>query len=253
MTRVIGSYAIKGGVGKTATVVNLAYLAAREGAQTLIWDLDPQGAVSFYYRIKPDGGGGVKRLLLAKDRLRAAIRSTDYPNLDLLPADVSHRKFDRVLHGAEKPHRLIASRLASLAREYDYVFLDCPAGLSLLSESVLRAMDALIVPVIPTPLSLRTYRQLVEFLARKGSRDLLLLPFYSMCDRRKSLHGDIMARGLEGHTRALQAHVPYTVDVERMGVKRMPVDCYAGASDAAAAYRDLWAEIKQHLYGRRRT
>jgi len=51
--RILASYNIKGGVGKTATAVNLAYLAANAGMRTLVWDLDPQGAASFYFRIKP--------------------------------------------------------------------------------------------------------------------------------------------------------------------------------------------------------
>jgi chromosome partitioning protein len=249
MTGVIGSYAIKGGVGKTATVVNLAYLAACEGAHTLIWDLDPQGAVSFYYRVQPARRkGAIKRLLRGRDGLRAAIRGTDYANLDLLPADVSHRKMDRVLHKASNPHKLMARRLRGLDEEYDYVFLDCPAGLSLLSETVLQSLDALIVPIIPTTLSLRTYVQLIDFLQRKRPDDLTLLPFYSMCDRRKVLHCDIMDADLPGDTRALQSAVPYAVEVERMGNKRMPVDRFASTSDAAIAYRELWAEIKQRLH-----
>ncbi len=247
MTRIIGSYAIKGGVGKTATVANLAYLAAGEGARTLIWDLDPQGAVSFYYRMQPARAGGVKRMLLRPGRLDAAIRSTDYANLDLLPADVSHRKMERLLHRERKPHKLMAARLRGLDGSYDYVFLDCPAGLTLLNESVLRSLDALVVPIIPTSLSLRTWEQLCEHLGRHGPPGLRVFPFFSMADRRKRLHCDIMDEPLPGAVAALASSIPYAVEVERMGVKRMPVDRFAGTSDAAVAYRALWAEVKARL------
>ena len=64
--RVIGIYNMKGGVGKTAAAVNLAYLAAAEGRRTLIWDLDPQAATSFYFRIKPKVKGGGKRSCAAR-------------------------------------------------------------------------------------------------------------------------------------------------------------------------------------------
>lgn len=247
MTRVIGSFAIKGGVGKTATVVNLAYLAASEGAHTLIWDLDPQGAVSFYYRVEPQRRGGIRRMLTRAGRLHEAIRSTDYANLDLIPAGDGNRKMERVMHEASKPLRVMASRLREVDRHYDFVFLDCPPGLSLLSQSVLQGLDALIVPIVPTTLSLRTWQQLTEYLAKQGPQDLKVLPFYSMCDRRKRLHCQIMDEPLEGPTHPLDHSIPYAVEVERMGQKREPVDRFASTSDAAVAYRGLWEDIKARL------
>ena len=63
---VFGVYNIKGGVGKTASTVNLAWLAASEGARTLVWDLDPQGAASFYFRIKPKVKSGARGLIANK-------------------------------------------------------------------------------------------------------------------------------------------------------------------------------------------
>ena len=72
--RVFAVYNIKGGVGKTATAVNLSYLSAREGARTLVWDLDPQGASSYYFRVKAEVQGGGRRLLRNKREL--AHRST---------------------------------------------------------------------------------------------------------------------------------------------------------------------------------
>lgn len=249
MTAVIGSFAIKGGVGKTATVVNLAYLAACEGARTLIWDLDPQGAVSFYYRMQPAPGGGVKSLLREGGRLAQAVRSTDYANLDLLPADPKHRKLERLVHQITKPHQLLASRLKSLQRDYDFVFLDCPAGYTRFTQSVLRCVDALLVPIVPTTLSVRTWEQLLAELDDKQAKALQLLPFYSMCDRRKHMHREIMDGELPGKKklRPLTHSVPYAVDVERMGVKRQPVDRFASTSDAAMAYRGMWDEIKLRL------
>ena len=74
---VLASYNIKGGVGKTATAVNLAYLAAQEGFRTLIWDLDPQGAASFYFRIKPKIKGGTRSLLKRKFELGERVVNKD--------------------------------------------------------------------------------------------------------------------------------------------------------------------------------
>ncbi len=112
--KVIATYNIKGGVGKTATAVNLAWLAAREGAPTLVWDLDPQGAASYYYRIKPKIKGGGKRLVQGKRDLDDFIRGTDYAQLDLLPADFSYRNMDLFLDQAKNPVRQIHKLLKPL-------------------------------------------------------------------------------------------------------------------------------------------
>ena len=105
--KVLATYNIKGGVGKTATAVNLAYLAAAEGARTLVWDLDPQGAASFYFRVKPKVKGGSEALITGRRALDRAIKGTDYDNLDLIPADFSYRNMDLELGETKKRTRRI--------------------------------------------------------------------------------------------------------------------------------------------------
>src|SRR5678809_442670 len=88
---------MKGGVGKTTTAVNLAYHAAASGARTLLWDLDPQAASSFAFRVHPKAEGCGRKSLQQVDTLSAAIQATAYDNLDLLPADFAYRKLDLFL------------------------------------------------------------------------------------------------------------------------------------------------------------
>ena len=88
---------MKGGVGKTTTAVNLSHLAAAAGQRILLWDLDPQAASSFAFRIRPRVAGFGRKSLKSGEALTAAIKETDYPNLDLLPADFAYRKLDRLL------------------------------------------------------------------------------------------------------------------------------------------------------------
>jgi cellulose biosynthesis protein BcsQ len=241
--RIIGVYNIKGGVGKTAAAVNLAYLAARDGLRTLVWDLDPQGAASFYFRIKPKIKGGSKKMLRGKKEIDELIKGTDYEGLDLLPADFSYRNMDLVLDDAKKPAMRLLKLLRPLSYEYDIIFLDCPPSISLVSENIFQAADALLVPTIPTTLSLRTYRQLLGFVANNNLDRLKLMPFFSMVDRRKRMHLEMIRDLPILHPELLATHIPYASDVERMGMYRKPLAGFAAKGLAAVAYEELWGEV----------
>jgi cellulose biosynthesis protein BcsQ len=246
--KVIASYNIKGGVGKTATAVNLAHLAAADGARVLVWDLDPQGAATFYFRVKPKVKGGAKGLVRGKRDLDDAVKGTDYEHLDLVPADFSYRNMDLVLDAAKKPTRRLAQLIRPLKRDYDYVILDCPPSISLVSESVFEASDVLLVPLIPTTLSVRTFDQLSTFLdEEEWRRRPMLLGFFSMVDRRKRLHREVIADTRAARTELLDAQIPASSDVERMGVHRSPLATYASRGRAAAAYRELWLEVTKRI------
>ena len=214
---VLASYNIKGGVGKTATAVNLAWVAARAGARVLVVDLDPQGAATFYFRVKPKVKGGGKGLVSGKRDLDDLIKATDHERLDLIPADFSFRNLDLLLDAEKKSKKRLAKLLKPLAGDYDVIILDCPPSVSLVSEAVFHAADALVVPLIPTTLSLRTYQQLRVFRDDEKLGDLALMPFFSMVDRRKSLHREVVDCFPEDHPEALGVPIPYASVVERMG------------------------------------
>ncbi|HEY5156293.1 MAG TPA: AAA family ATPase [Acidimicrobiales bacterium] len=246
--KVLATYNIKGGVGKTATAVNLAYLAAAEGARTLVWDLDPQGAASFYFRVKPKVKGGSEALITGRRALDRAIKGTDYDNLDLIPADFSYRNMDLELGEAKKRTRRIDLLVRPLAKQYDYVFLDCPPSISLVSENVFRAANALVVPLIPTTLSMRTFDQLDAFLdEHPGRKKQQVLAFFSMVDNRKNLHRELVEQVSQDRDEVLATRIPSTSDIERMGVNRAPLPTFAPRSRSAVAYRELWAEIQARL------
>jgi chromosome partitioning protein len=246
--KVLASYNIKGGVGKTATAVNLAHLAAAAGARVLVWDLDPQGAASFYFRVKPKVKGGSRGLVRGKRDLDDAMKATDYDNLDLVPADFSYRNMDLELDATKKPTRRLAQLIRPLKRDYDYVFLDCPPSISLVSESVFEAADALIVPLIPTPLSVRTFDQLETFLADSDwRRPPRVIGFFSMVDGRKALHRELIEEVTAAHPEIVAPTIPAAIDVERMGVHRAPVTASAPKSRSAKAYRELWSALSERI------
>jgi len=243
---VLASYNIKGGVGKTSAAVNLAYLAARDGATTLLWDLDPQGASTYLLRVRPKVKGGGRRLVRGKTDATARIKGTDYERLDLLPADFSYRHMDLHLDAAKRPTRRLAGVLAPLAPDYDYVFLDCPPSISLVSESVFDASDALIIPLLPAALSARTLERIDEVAGDGGPRRLA---FFSMVDARKRMHRDVMESFTAERPDMLHTVVPFAADVERMGRTRTPLEEFAPRGRAAVAFRELWKEIRERLDG----
>ncbi len=245
--KTLATYSIKGGVGKTTTAVNLAYEAARAGARVLLWDLDPQGAATFFFRVKPVVKGGVERLIGDKGALAANIYATDHPGLHLIPADFSLRHLDLCLDETKRPTRRLAALLEPLADLYDVAILDCPPGVTLTSESVFAAVDALLVPTIPTTLSKRTLDQLSEFLADDPSRPTVL-PFASMVDRRKKLQRRLVVALAEETPGFLPTIIPNASAVELMGVERAPVAVYAPTSPSALAFRQLWADVAAQLW-----
>jgi cellulose biosynthesis protein BcsQ len=244
---VLATYNIKGGVGKTSAAVNLAYLAAREGARCLLWDLDPQAACTYLLRVKPKVKGGGRKLVRLKSEVDGLIKGTDYEGLDLLPADFSYRHMDLVLDRCKRPTRRLARVLEPLRGEYEYMFLDCPPSISLVSESVFEAADALIVPVIPATLSARTFAQLDG--ALDGGRPCrpLILAFFSMVDSRKRLHREVISRMRGQWGDVLEPEIPASAEIERMGLRRDAVAAFAPGGQAACAYEALWRDIKSRL------
>ncbi|HVT70399.1 MAG TPA: AAA family ATPase [Trebonia sp.] len=250
---ICATYNIKGGVGKTTTAVNLAYLAAESGLRTVLWDLDPQGAASFMFRVKPKVKGGGKALIRGKRPLDDAIKGTDFDNLDLIPADFTYRNMDLLLDSGDtrpdavpggKAARKLSRLLAPLAAEYDMVFLDCPPSVSLVSENVLHAADVIVVPLIPTTLSVRTLEQLSDFVGHFRGHKPDILAVFSMVDRRKTMHREIVEKLAADRSDVAATAIPALSVIETMSVERAPVTVFAPASAAAKAYRALWAELR---------
>lgn len=245
--RIAATYSIKGGVGKTTSAVNLAFEAARAGTRVLVWDLDPQAAATYFFRIKPKVKGGSRELVGGKGELTSHIRATDIASLHLLPADFSLRHLDVHLDGTKRPLDRLAALLAAVSGSYDLAILDCPPSISLASESVFGAADALLVPVIPTTLSGRTLGQLGRFLEQREDAPQVL-PYFSMVDRRKRLHRDLLEALRVEWPAFLDTFIPSATVLERMGPERAPVGVFAPSTPAALAFGRLWADISVRLW-----
>ena len=249
--KIVASYTIKGGVGKTTTAVNLAYLSAECGLRTLLWDLDPQGAATYLFRIRPYVKGGSAKLVSGKNPIEGALKGTDFENLDLLPADFTYRNMDIDLSQSTSSQRRVtralAARLKDLRDDYDVVFLDTPPSLSLVSENVLHAADVVVVPIIPTVLAARTFDQLTEFIETFEGKKPKVIAFFSMADRRKSLHNEIIANLPTEREGISSIVIPALSAIEQMSVHRSPLPDFAPHSPATDSYRALWSEVRALL------
>src|SRR5215469_7763864 len=247
--KIIAVTNIKGGVGKTTAAVNLAYLCAAGGKSTLLWDLDPQGAATYVLGVEPNEHevASAKKLVAGKRDIPELIIETGYTNLDLLPANLSYRKFDIHLNEQKNPTERLLKMSRSLRETYTALFLDCPPGISLLSENVLHAADVAIVPLLPTPLSVRMLVQLRDFIEDQGWVDLVLLPFFSMVDVRRSLHHELMASTRKQFPAMLKTEVPYWSEIERMSERRAPLPAFSPSGLATRIYEELWREMTQRI------
>lgn len=241
--KILSSYSIKGGVGKTALAVNLAFALREAGLRTLLLDLDPQGAAGFYFRV-----GSAKKFRMDDkgslgEGLRNNIRESDFAGLDIIPSNLGYRHFDILLAGMAKRRKQLRNVLEELKQDYDVILMDCPPNITLLSENVFRASDAILVPVIPTVLSRRTLEQLVGFFKDQELPRKRIRPFFSMAQKRNRMHRETMAELPLLHPGFLKTVIPFSAEVEKMGLHRMPLLAYAHASEAAKAYRALCDEI----------
>jgi cellulose biosynthesis protein BcsQ len=240
-------YSNKGGVGKTATAVNLSYLAAQTGVKTLICDLDPQSSATYYFRVKPKLKSGAKGFIKGGQQVDKSIKGTDYENLDLLPADFSLRNLDITFDKLKHPKQRLRNIIDPLRDEYDLIILDCPVTISILAENILNAVDYALVPMIPTTLCVRTYRQLLSFCKKHKYNAGKIYTFFSMVDRHKKMHHELMAQVSKEFNGVLQSPIPYLSQIERMGIQREPVAVFSPGSVASRSYQNLWNKIQDTI------
>jgi cellulose biosynthesis protein BcsQ len=223
-------------------------LAAQAGAKTLICDLDPQSSATYYFRVKPKLKFGAKGFIKGGAQINKSIKGTDYENLDLLPADFTLRNLDAVFGKFKRPKERLSKILKPLKSEYDLVILDCPVTISILAENIFNAVEFILVPLIPTTLSVRTYKQLLSF-CRKNKYDAgKIYAFFSMVDGRKKMHKELMAMMLKEFNGVLRSLIPYLSQIERMGIEREPVAAFAPGSVASKAYQNLWSKFQEAAF-----
>lgn len=243
----IAVYNLKGGVGKTSAAINLAVLAAAEGKRVLIWDLDPQGSASYFLESESARKNNSRKIIAGDMELGNAIQPTDYENLWVIPADLSASEADVILSSGERQtKKRLNIQLKNIAPEFDLVFLDSPPGISLLQQNIFTAADVILVPNIPTTLSIRSFDTILEYFREHGIPETKIKAFFSLVDNRKNLHHETID-AYRYNRLFLRSTIPYASDIEKMGIYQAPLASFAPNSTAAIAYYELWKELKRKL------
>ncbi len=242
--KTIAFFNVKGGVGKTTSAVNIAYLAAQHRMNTLLWDLDPQSCASWYLGVPDDLQQKALRVFKGKTPIGKLRINTPYPKLKVIPADMSLRKLEILLGEEAQSRRLLAKLADNLSEKNKLLIFDCAPAFSKVTENIFTCCDVLVVPLLPSPLSLRSFNQLNQYVkSKKKWKHLELHPFFTMVDRRRKIHNETINNAKKLIGMRDPVCIPYTSELEKMGIHQQPIYQYAGKTPGALAYQTLWEQL----------
>ena len=238
----------KGGVGKTSTAVNLATSLALQGQRVLLVDLDPQGNASSGLGLKDTEGATTYDLLLGERAAADTKVATQVQNLDLIPAHRDLVGAEVELVAAEKREFRLAEALAPVRNDFDFILIDCPPSLGLLTLNGLTAADAVVIPLQCEYYALEGLSALLDTieLIRANLNQGLAIDgiVLTMFDTRNSLSHQVSDE-VRRHfpDRVFRTVIPRNVRLSESPSHGMPAALYDPASKGAQAYQDLAREL----------
>ena len=253
MSRIIAVSNQKGGVGKTTTSVNLAACVAERGKRVLLVDIDPQGNASSGLGVA-ERTPSVYDVLLGEESAGAAVRKTEFDNLSVLPSDMALAGAEIELVAIPERETLLRKSLEAVRDQYDYIFIDCPPSLSLLTLNAMTAADSVLIPIQCEYYALEGVGQLMNTLnlVRKRLNPRLDVEgvVLTMLDGRTNLGLQVVGevkKYFKG--KVFKTVVPRNVRLSEAPSHGLPIHLYDARCPGADAYRRLAAELIERNEG----
>lgn len=249
MGRIIAIANQKGGVGKTTTAINLSATLAEAGQKVLAVDFDPQGNETSGLGLEKESlEQTVYELLIGECKLSDCIVKEVQPNLDLLPSNVNLAGAEIELLEMEDKEKILRGFLRRIKKNYDFIIIDCPPSLSLLTVNALVAADTVLVPLQCEYYALEGLNQMMKTiqLVKKGLNSKLEMEgvVFTMYDSRTNLSNEVVQSVRENlNENIYNTMIHRNVRLAEAPSYGMPITLYDTRSAGAEDYRMLAAEV----------
>ncbi len=249
MGKIISVANQKGGVGKTTTSINLTAALADAGKKVLIVDIDPQGNTTSGFGVdKNEQENTVYELLLDECTVKEAILPDIYPGVDMIPSNINLAAAEIELIGIEYKEFILRDALDYIRDDYDFILLDCPPSLNVLTVNAMTASDTVIVPIQCEYYALEGLSQLIHTInlvkTRLNSRLDIEGIVFTMYDARTNLSQQVVENVKENvDQKVYQTLIPRNIRLAEAPSYGEPITTYEPKSAGAAAYRNLAKEV----------
>lgn len=252
MGRVIAIANQKGGVGKTTTSINLSAALAEKGKKILVIDTDPQGNTTSGFGVdKNELENTIYELILGESSVQDCIIKNVIENISILPANVNLAAAEIELIGVDKKEYILKNEIDWVKDQYDYIILDCPPSLNILTINALTTADSVLVPIQCEYYALEGLSQLIHTVNLVKERlnpelDMEGVVF-TMYDSRTNLSSQVV-ENVKDHLNqnVYKTLIPRNIRLAEAPSYGMPINKYDPKSAGAEAYMNLAEEVLKH-------